>query len=201
MFDLHYREILGPASYIFCTSFVSVPRLAQPYPRPIDFLFRIVLRKIPPNARSASPACGVFALEPFNQNVPRRSPVQRVWWLSRDNHSGRRTRGILLRYADWLYEKILGISWFFFALPFAAQDLWYAVLTCEILLRIFRHGRQTHAPTQTPRLRHSDRRSEVTGSNPPFRLRRLTNCCGENLGLAGKAQRRSGRARPASDPR
>jgi len=74
--------------------------------------------------------------------------------LSRDNHSGQQTRGILLRYADWLYEKILGISWFFFA----AQDLWYAVLTCEILLRIFRHGRQTHAPTQTPRLRHPDRR-------------------------------------------
>ena len=89
----------------------------------------------------------------------------------------------------------------FFALSFAAQDLWYALLTCEILLRIFRHGRQTHAPTQTPRLRHSDRRSEVKGSNPPFRLRRLTNCCGESLGLASKAQRRSGPARPASDPR
>ena len=32
MFDLQYREIIGPASYIFCTSFFSVPRLAQPYP-------------------------------------------------------------------------------------------------------------------------------------------------------------------------
>ena len=34
MFDLHYRELLSPASYIFCISF-SVRRIAQPSPSQI----------------------------------------------------------------------------------------------------------------------------------------------------------------------
>jgi hypothetical protein len=50
---------------------------------------------------------------------------------------------------------------------------------CELLLRIFRHGRLTHTPTQILRLRYHDRLAPpVTRSNPSFRLRRSISCCG-----------------------
>jgi hypothetical protein len=70
-----------------------------------------------------------------------------------------------------------------------AVDLWYSLLTCEILFPgTVRHGRPTS--TQTPRLRHLDRHSEVMGLKVHYPLRFWMSCCGESLGLASAASRK-----------